>query len=85
MICSRRLLVKVAALFLISTERRMLKLFNTRSLEQTIQDNYALLRRDACTCSVQVFEMRMRHIHILCNKILRRSADLGKTADTYDL
>lgn len=63
----------------------MLKLFNTRSIEQTVKDHYALLVRDACTCSVQVFEMRMRRIHILNNKILRRSADLGKPADTYDL
>lgn len=63
----------------------MLKIFSTRSLQDIVNENYALLARDACTCSVQTFEMRMRHIHILNNKMLRRSADLGKTADTYEV
>ncbi len=62
----------------------MLKLFNTRTLQTLVDENYALLIRDACTCTVQTFEMRMRRIHIMNNKILRRSADLGKQSDMYD-
>lgn len=60
----------------------MLQLFNTRSYQDRVDEMYRLLDGDS-ECSLELFEWRMRRIHILNLKIKQRSADLGRKEEIY--
>ena len=60
----------------------MLQLFNTKSYQDRVDDIYRLLNGDG-ECSLELFEWRVRQIHVLNLKIKQRSADMGRREEIY--
>lgn len=56
----------------------MIKLFSTKPIQEVVDEMYAALANDL-TCSLELFEWRMRRINCLNVKIKQRSAGLGRT------
>lgn len=54
----------------------MLQLFTTRTYQDRVDGIYRLLENSG-ECPLELFEWRMRQIHILMMKIRQRSADMG--------
>lgn len=55
----------------------MLRLFSTKTYQDRVDDVYRKLAEDV-GCRLELFEWRMRKIHVLNMKIRQRSADLGR-------
>lgn len=60
----------------------MLQLFNAKSYQDRVDNMYRLLNDDS-ECSLELFEWRVRKIHILNMKIKLRAADLGRKKEIY--
>lgn len=55
----------------------MLQLFTTQTYQDRVDDIYRLLVGGG-ECPLELFEWRVRRIHILNMKIVQRSADMGR-------
>ena len=55
----------------------MLQLFTTQTYQDRVDEMYRLLG-DGGECPLELFEWRVRRIHILNMKIMQRSADMGR-------
>lgn len=60
----------------------MLQLFNTKSYQDRVGEIYRLLNGDS-ECSLELFEWRVRQVHILNLKIKQRAADMGRKEEIY--
>lgn len=56
----------------------MIKIFTTKPIQEVVAEHYAALVNDI-SCSIELFEWRVRRINVLNMKIKQRSADIGYT------
>lgn len=61
----------------------MLKLFTPHSYQERVDNIYKQLKENVW-CDIKSFELKVRKIHLLNQKIRRLSADMGRVEGKYD-